>query len=36
VQAHSRQERDMIMASGMEVGMQEQLELLEQVAGSLR
>jgi uncharacterized protein YndB with AHSA1/START domain len=36
VQAHSRQERDMIMASGMEVGMQEQLELLEQVASSLR
>ena len=36
VQAHSRQERDMIMASGMEVGMQQQLELLEQVAGSLR
>ena len=36
VQAHSRQERDMIMASGMEVGMQQQLELLEQVASSLR
>ena len=36
VQAHSRQERDMIMASGMEAGMQEQLELLEQVASSLR
>ena len=36
VQAHSRQERDMIMASGMEVGMQQQLELLDQVASSLR
>ena len=36
VQAHSKQERDMIMASGMEVGMQQQLELLEQVASSLR
>jgi uncharacterized protein YndB with AHSA1/START domain len=36
VQAHSMQERDLIMASGMEVGMQQQLELLEQVASSLR
>jgi uncharacterized protein YndB with AHSA1/START domain len=35
VQTHNKQERDMIMASGMEVGMQEQLELLEQVASSL-
>jgi uncharacterized protein YndB with AHSA1/START domain len=36
VQTHNRQERDMIMSSGMEVGMQEQLELLDQVASSLR
>jgi uncharacterized protein YndB with AHSA1/START domain len=36
VQTASRQERDAIMASGMEVGMQEQLDLLEQLAISLR
>jgi len=36
VQTHNRQERDMIVSSGMEVGMQEQLELLDQVASSLR
>jgi uncharacterized protein YndB with AHSA1/START domain len=36
VQTASKQDRDAIMSSGMEVGMQEQLELLEQVASSLR
>jgi uncharacterized protein YndB with AHSA1/START domain len=36
VQTASRQERDMIVDSGMEVGLQEQLELLEQLAISLR
>ena len=36
VQAPSREIRDEIMRSGMEVGMQEQLELLEQLAISLR
>jgi uncharacterized protein YndB with AHSA1/START domain len=36
VQAPSREVRDEIMRSGMEVGMQEQLELLEQLAISLR
>jgi enolase len=35
VQTTSKEERDAIMSSGMEVGMQEQLELLEQVASSL-
>jgi uncharacterized protein YndB with AHSA1/START domain len=36
VQAPSREVRDEIMRSGMEAGMQEQLELLEQLAISLR
>ena len=36
VQTASKQERDVIMSSGMEVGMQEQMELLEQIAISLR
>jgi uncharacterized protein YndB with AHSA1/START domain len=36
VQTASKQDRDAIMSSGMEVGMQEQLDLLEQVAISLR
>jgi uncharacterized protein YndB with AHSA1/START domain len=36
VQTASRSDRDAIMDSGMEVGMQEQLELLEQLAISLR
>jgi uncharacterized protein YndB with AHSA1/START domain len=36
VQAASKEERDAILDSGMEVGMQQQLELLEQVAISLR
>jgi uncharacterized protein YndB with AHSA1/START domain len=36
VQAPSREVRDEIMRSGMEVGMQEQLELLEELAISLR
>jgi uncharacterized protein YndB with AHSA1/START domain len=36
VRTASRQERDAIMDSGMEVGLQEQLELLEQLAISLR
>ena len=36
VQAPSRQVRDAVMDSGMEVGMQEQMELLEQLAISLR
>jgi uncharacterized protein YndB with AHSA1/START domain len=35
-QTASRQERDMIVDSGMEVGLQEQMELLEQLAISLR
>jgi uncharacterized protein YndB with AHSA1/START domain len=35
VQTTSKEERDAIMGSGMEVGMQEQMELLEQVAISL-
>jgi uncharacterized protein YndB with AHSA1/START domain len=35
VRAASRQERDAIVASGMEVGMQQQMDLLEQVAVSL-
>jgi uncharacterized protein YndB with AHSA1/START domain len=36
VQAPSAEVRDAIMDSGMEVGMQEQMELLEQLASSLR
>ena len=36
VQAASKEERDAIVDSGMEVGLQEQLELLDQVAISLR
>jgi hypothetical protein len=36
VQATSRQVRDAIMSSGMEVGMQEQMDALEQLAVSLR
>jgi uncharacterized protein YndB with AHSA1/START domain len=36
VQATSRQVRDAIMSSGMEVGMQEQMDALEQLAISLR
>jgi uncharacterized protein YndB with AHSA1/START domain len=35
-QAPNKKVRDMIMNSGMEVGMQEQMELLEQIAISLR
>jgi uncharacterized protein YndB with AHSA1/START domain len=36
VQAPSREVRDAILESGMEAGMQEQMELLEQLASSLR
>jgi uncharacterized protein YndB with AHSA1/START domain len=36
VQTASREERDAIMSSGMEAGMQEQMEVLDQLAGSLR
>ena len=36
VEAPSKDVRDAIVNSGMEVGMQEQMELLEQVASSLR
>ncbi len=36
VQASSQDERDMILNSGMEVGMQEQMDALEQLATSLR
>jgi uncharacterized protein YndB with AHSA1/START domain len=36
VHATSREERDAILDSGMEVGMQQQLDLLEQLALSLR
>jgi uncharacterized protein YndB with AHSA1/START domain len=36
VQAASKEERDAILDSGMEVGMQQQLDLLEQLAISLR
>jgi uncharacterized protein YndB with AHSA1/START domain len=32
----SREVRDMVLASGMEVGMQEQMDLIEEIAGSLR
>ena len=35
-QAPSREVRDMIIESGMETGMQEQMDVLEEVAGSLR
>jgi uncharacterized protein YndB with AHSA1/START domain len=35
VQAASKEERDAILDSGMEVGMQQQMELLEQIAISL-
>jgi uncharacterized protein YndB with AHSA1/START domain len=36
VQTSSREVRDMIVGSGFEVGMQEQMELLEELARSLR
>jgi hypothetical protein len=36
VQAASKEDRDAIINSGMEVGMQQQLDLLEQLAISLR
>jgi uncharacterized protein YndB with AHSA1/START domain len=36
VQAASKQDRDAIVSSGMEVGMQQQMDLLEQIAISLR
>jgi uncharacterized protein YndB with AHSA1/START domain len=36
VQASSKEERDAIVGSGMEVGMQEQMDALEQLAASLR
>ncbi|SRR6266511_293930 len=36
VQAASKQDRDAIVNSGMEVGMQQQMDLLEQIAISLR
>ena len=36
VQAPSKEVRDMIIESGMEDGLQDALDLLEQVAGSLR
>ena len=36
VQVPTRELRDEILSSGMEVGMQEQMELLEQLAVSLR
>ncbi len=36
VQTASKQDRDAIMSSGMEVGMQEQMDVLEQLAISLR
>jgi uncharacterized protein YndB with AHSA1/START domain len=35
-QAVSKEQRDAIMASGMEAGMQEQLDLLEELAAALR
>jgi uncharacterized protein YndB with AHSA1/START domain len=35
-QCASREERDMIIDSGMEGGVQEQMEILEEIAGSLR
>jgi uncharacterized protein YndB with AHSA1/START domain len=36
VECHNRELRDTIFNSGMEVGMQEQMDLLEEVASSLR
>jgi uncharacterized protein YndB with AHSA1/START domain len=36
VQASSKEERDLILNSGMEVGMQQQMDLLERLAISLR
>ena len=36
VRTASRQDRDAILDSGMEVGMQEQMDLLEELARSLR
>jgi uncharacterized protein YndB with AHSA1/START domain len=36
VQAASKQDRDAIVSSGMEVGIQQQMDLLEQIAISLR
>ena len=36
VQAPNQEVRDMIIESGMEGGMQEQMDVLEQVASSLR
>ena len=36
VQLTSKEARDMVIATGMEVGMQQQMDLLEQVATSLR
>ena len=36
VQTASKEDRDAIINSGMEVGMQQQMDLLEQVAISLR
>ena len=36
VQCESKEQRDMIVESGMETGMQEAMDLLEQVASSLR
>jgi uncharacterized protein YndB with AHSA1/START domain len=36
VQLTSKEARDMVVDSGMEVGMQEQMDLLEQIASSLR
>jgi uncharacterized protein YndB with AHSA1/START domain len=36
VEVGSKEVRDMIIATGMEVGMQEQMDLLERVAASLR
>ena len=36
VQAASREQRDAIMSSGMEAGMQEQMEALDRLASSLR
>jgi hypothetical protein len=35
-QVASKEIRDMIVGSGMEVGMQEQMDILEQIAISLR
>jgi hypothetical protein len=35
-QLASKEDRDMVINSGMEVGMQEQMDVLEQIASSLR